>query len=119
VSNFTFSKFSLRVSLSFRESRAIGRPGLSIEKSRLISVDLVDFPGSQKFGHKISKNLLFKGDTGEYRLGSKKLLVLGSQRGSEPALRISISHPNIDEIWVCGVKATSLQKDLESFMQDS
>jgi hypothetical protein len=54
---------------------------------------------------------------GEYRSNSKKVVVLGSLRGSGASLKITLSHPSIDEIWVCGSAALELEKKLAVFIK--
>lgn len=117
MSNYTITKDAFKINLSPRERRALARRGLSIERTRLVSAQLAEFPEKLDLGLKVPKNLLFGGVFGEYRANTKKILVLGNTKGSEPCLKIRISHPNIDEIWVCGSKAAPLQKELDSFIR--
>jgi len=44
-------------------------------------------------------------------------VVLGSLRGSGASLKITLSHPSIDEIWVCGSQAEQLEVDLKKFIK--
>ena len=114
VATFGFSKAGFRIILNGREKRALSRPGLLLEKSRLISAELADFPDKASLGMKVSKRLMFFGVTGEYRTNSKRTLVFGKLGGQ--ALKIRISHPGIDEIWVSGPQATELESQLKSFI---
>jgi hypothetical protein len=75
----------------------------------------VEFPGKGHLGVRISKFALFGGLLGDYRSNSKRIIVLGRNNG-ESALLIKFSHPNIDELWVCGPKATSWQQDLAKLL---
>jgi hypothetical protein len=117
MATFTFSKFGFSINLNGRERRALNRPSLVLEKSRLITAELSDFPGKATLGVKISKHMLFFGVAGEYRSNSKKYLVFGRLSGSGQALKIKISHPSIDEIWVCGSKAEQLEVDLKKLIK--
>lgn len=117
MASFSFSKLAFSINLNGREKRALNRPNLVLEKSRLITADLADFPGKATLGIKISKHMLFLGAVGEYRSNSKRSLVLGRLGGSGQALKIKISHPSIDEIWVCGSQAKQLEADLKKFLK--
>ena len=117
VATYTFSKLAFSINLNGREKRALNRPNLVLEKTRLITVDFAEFPGKATLGIKISKNMLFFGVSGEYRSNSKRSLVLGRLGGSGQALKIKISHPSIDEIWVCGSQADQLEQDLRKFLK--
>ncbi len=114
---YSFSKLAFSINLNGREKRALNRPSLVLEKTRLISAEFADFPGKATLGIKISKHLLFLGLVGEYRSNSKRSLVLGRLGGSGQALKIRISHPSIDEIWVCGSQAEQLEQDLKKFLK--
>lgn len=116
MATFTVGKGALHVNLSSRERRALRRTGLTIEKDRLLSVGLEQFPRKLDLGVKMSKTRLFGGVLGEYRSNTKKLLVLGNPGRSELSLRIRISHPNIDEIWVCGARSGTLHQELLSVL---
>jgi hypothetical protein len=117
VASFSFSKSAFSINLNGREKRALNRPSLVLEKTRLISVEIADFPGKATLGIKISKHMLFFGVAGEYRSASKRSLVLGRLGGSGQALKIKISHPSIDEIWICGSQAEQLEVDLNKFLK--
>jgi hypothetical protein len=117
VASFSFSKMAFSINLNGREKRALNRPSLVLEKSRLITADLADFPGKATLGIKISKQLMFLGLVGEYRSNSKRSLVLGRLGGSGQALKIKISHPSIDEIWVCGSQANEIESQLKAFIK--
>jgi hypothetical protein len=116
MATFTFSKNALHVNLSSGERRALRRTGLTVEKYRLLQVGLEQFPGKLDLGVKISRTMLFGGVLGEYRSNTKKLFVLGNPGRSELSLRIRISHPNIDEIWVCGARSGTLHQELLSVL---
>lgn len=117
MATYSFSKTAFSINLNGRERRALGRPNLILEKSRLIIADFADFPVKDSLGIKISKFSLFPGVMGEFRSNTKRSLVLGSLRGSGLSLRIKISHPSIDEIWVCGSQAKELEQQLAKFLK--
>jgi hypothetical protein len=75
----------------------------------------LEFPGKAALGERVSKAILFPGVMGAYRSDSKRVLVLGNLRGSGLSLKIALSHPSIDEIWVCGSEALELEKKLAAF----
>jgi hypothetical protein len=117
VASFSFSKLAFSINLNGREKRALNRPSLVLEKTRLMTVEFAEFPGKATLGIKISKHMLFFGVAGEYRSNSKRSLVLGRLGGSGQALKIRISHPSIDEIWICGSQAEQLEVDLKKFLK--
>ena len=114
MASLSFSKVSLTIHLNGRERRALGRPNLVLEKSRLKSAELADLPGKESLGMKTSKFSLFSGSMGEYRTNSKRVLVLGS---SKTGLLIKLSHPSIDEVWFCGSQAKELEQQINNFIQ--
>jgi hypothetical protein len=117
LASFSFSKSAFSINLNGREKRALNRPSLILEKSRLITAELVDFPGKATLGVKISKHMLHFGVAGQYRSNSKRSLVLGRLGGSGQALKIKISHPSLDEIWVCGSQANEIESQLKAFIK--
>jgi hypothetical protein len=60
--------------------------------------------------------MLFNNLLGEYRTSAERILILGKLKGSTEALKITISHPGIDQIWVCGFQAAELEAKLNQFM---
>jgi len=116
LATFTFTKDTFRLNLSPAESRALERPSLSLDKTRLISARLLEFPGKVTLGYRVSKPMLFNNLLGEYRTSAGTTLVLGKLKGSTEALKITISHPGIDQIWVCGVQALELEEKLNQFL---
>jgi hypothetical protein len=116
VPAFNFTDKQVNIVFSFRESNVLGRPNLALDKSRLLSFELVDFPGMQALGYRTSKSSILNRLLGQYRSGNKQLLALGSLKGKGQALKISISHPSIDEIWVCGEQVNELQVQLTKFV---
>ena len=115
MASFSFGSDSFTVNFSARERRALNRPGLSFDKSRIISAEIADFPEKRDLGQKISESMLFRGVFGEYRSGSQKLLVLGTPKKSTPSLRVRVFHPNIEEIWIFGPEVESIQAQLRTF----
>lgn len=117
MATFTFNSKGLNVNLTSRERRVLGRPSLVIDKERLLSADSVTFPGKLELGVRVSKRLLLGGALGEFRTSSKRTLVLGNLKAEGECLRIRLSHPSIDEIWVCGRAAKELEVQLAKFMK--
>jgi hypothetical protein len=116
VASFNFSDKDVKIIFNFRESNVLGRPTLALDKSRITAFELTDFPEIQALGYRVSKSSLFNRLLGQYRSGNKQLLALGSLKGKGQALKISISHPSIDEIWVCGEQVNELQGQLMKFV---
>ncbi len=114
---YSFRQLAFSINLNGRERRALGRPNLVLEKSRLLSVEMAQFPTKESLGIKISKFSLFSGAMGEFRSNTKRTLVLGNLRGSAESLKIKVSHPSIDEIWVCGSGAKELEQQLAKFIK--
>jgi hypothetical protein len=115
MASYSFTKRTFNIRLTARESKALRRPNLSLEKTRVLAVELLEFPSRAALGQRVSKGILFPGVMGEYRSNSKKFVVLGNLRGSGLSLKIALSHPSIDEIWVCGSAASELSKQLAAF----
>lgn len=99
------------------QKRALGRPNLVLEKSRVLSAEIEDLPGQGELRVKVSRFALFMGAVGGKSLEFEETLVLGTLRGSSQILRIKISHPGIDEIWVCGSQAKELGQQLNKFLK--
>lgn len=94
----------------------LGRPSISLDKSRLKAFKLIDMPERVALGQKVSRPMLFNSLVGEYRTRSLRTLVLGKVRGSQQALKITISHPSIDQIYVFGSQASELESKLAQFL---
>lgn len=116
MAKFSFTNQSFNIALNSRERRILGRPHLNIDKSRLESVALAEFPGLGNIGQRVSRTPLFAGVIGEYRSNSKRFLVLGGLRKPGISLRLRISHPNIDEVWICAGQVAELEAKLASFI---
>jgi hypothetical protein len=117
MSTYSFTNQTFNISLTSRERKILGRPSLKLEKSRVLAAEFAEFPGKGALGLRISRGVLFSGVMGEYRSNSKKILVLGNLRSSGANLKITLSHPSIDEIWVCGSSAIELEKKLAAFIK--
>ena len=118
MASFTFTNESLKINLSPAESRVIGRPSISLDKSRLKAFKLIDMPERVALGQKVSRPMLFNSLVGEYRTSSLRTLVLGKAKGSEQVLKITISHPSIDQVLVCGAQASELESKLVNFLSN-
>ena len=77
---------------------------------------LIDMPERVALGQKVSRPMLFNSLIGENRTSSVRTLVLGKAKGSEQVLKISISHPSIDQVLVCGAQANELESKLAQFL---
>lgn len=116
MATFTFTKEAFRLNLSTAESKALGRPSISLDKIRLKAFKLIDMPERVALGQKVSRPILFNSLIGEYRTSSLRTLVLGKAKGPEQVLKISISHPSIDQVLVCGVQSSELESKLAQFL---
>ena len=117
MATYSFTNQTFNIKLTSRERKVLGRPNLSLEKTRVLGVDILEFPGKGALGLRVSRGVLFPGVMGEYRSNAKKILVLGNLRASRANLKITLSHPSIDEIWVCGSEAIELEKKLAAFIK--
>jgi len=93
-----FTNELAKISLSAVERRLLGRFSIQFELSRVVKVEEVQLPGKAKLGLRISKGLMFAGQTGEYRVGSKKVLVIG--RSGDTGVKITLSNPAFDELYM-------------------
>ena len=98
MAKITIHGNQLEVSFSPTERYLLGRRDVSLDLDRVVDVSLVPKPKSSDLGRRVSKASLLGGLTGEYRSGSRKILVIG--RSSY--IRITLRHPSFDEIWVGG-----------------
>ena len=93
-----FSTNKAEIKLSSVESYLLGRPTIQFELSRVIKVEAIKLPNANALGIRASKGLLGTGVTGEYRLGSKKILVVGRTKAT--GVRIFLNNPAFDEIYL-------------------
>ncbi|MFM8926678.1 MAG: hypothetical protein ACKOFA_00530 [Rhodoluna sp.] len=98
---------SLSISLSARERSLLGRPNLALELNRVKAFQITEMPGAGELGVRVSKRPLLGGLTGEWRLGSSRMVVLGGKAGAK-ALKLTLLHPTIDVIWYSGTDVESL-----------
>lgn len=103
----------LHVSLTARERKLLERPNFIIDPSRITSVQISDGVTLPELGTKVSRRSLLGGVLGEYRTGSRRLLVLG-KGGAPKHLIITLAHPSIDEIIYCGKDADAIYQRLSS-----
>lgn len=92
---------TLLLALTASERSLLGRPNLSIELNRVTGVSLEPLPDKVRLGFRVTRRTLFGSIAGEWRLGNSKIIVLRGRSGF-PALKISLNHPTIDQIWYCG-----------------
>lgn len=116
MAKFSFCETALSIKLNPLERLILGRPYLVLDNSRLLSFYPRPFPGKKTLGSKVSKRLPL-GVLGEYKEELHKTLVLGSIRESSESVKIRVSHPSLDEIWVCGPKGVELEKQLQEFLK--
>jgi len=88
----------VKISLSALERRALSRKAVQFELSRVITVEEVQLPGRSQLVIRTSKITILAGQTGEYRVGSKKVLVIG--RSGSTGVKISLNNPAFDEIYI-------------------
>lgn len=117
MAKYAFSNTAFSISFSWRERLALGRPQLDLERARIISAEMANFPGKSTLGRQISRKYLFLGPLGEYLAGFNRMIVLGNLQGSGLSLKIKVSHPNIDVIWVLGSQVKDLESRLLDFIQ--
>ena len=117
MATFTFTNEAFKLNLSPSESRALGRRSLSLDKARIKSFRMIDFPERVTLGQKVSKSMLFNSLLGEYRNSSDRTLVLGKLSGTPETLKIAVSHPSIDQILVCGAQVSDLESKLAQFLE--
>ena len=71
------------------------------DPSRITSVQIFSGEALPEPGGKVSKKSFFGGVIGEYRAGSRKLMVFGKARAIRP-LVITLQHPTVDKICYYG-----------------
>jgi len=109
MARFVMTGKHLELSLSAIERRILGRPHLKIELNRISDVHLGSGINLSELGDRVSGSSVFSGILGEYRAGTKKIMVLSKSRAAKH-LVITLKHPTIDEIRYTG-------KDMESLYQ--
>ena len=101
----------LEVSLNARESRLLSRTNFKLELGRISGASLGSGLGNLDLGTKVSRSSIFSGYLGEYRSGSKRVMVLGTSRAGKH-VTISVLHPTIDQIIYCEKDAEALYESL-------
>jgi len=96
----------VKIALSGVERRMLGRVSVQFELSRVVTAEEVRLPGRAKLAIRTSKGLIFGGQTGEYRVGSKKVLVIG--RSGATGVKVSLSNPAFDEIYIATKDSAAL-----------
>ena len=97
MARFTIAGRHLHVSLTARERRLLGRPNFTIDPSRITSVQISQGTNILELGTRVSRRSLLGGVLGEYRAGTRKIVVLGKNRAPRHLI-ITLQHPTIDEI---------------------
>jgi hypothetical protein len=106
VAKVFFSSNKAEIKLSSLESYRLGRPNIQFELSRVIKVEAMKLPPRSALGVRVTKGLFGIGLTGEYRLGSKKVLVVG--RAGAQGVKISLNNPAFDDIYLATSDAAGL-----------
>jgi hypothetical protein len=106
VAKVFFSSNKAEIKLSSVESFRLGRASIQFELSRITKVELIKLPNTAALGVRVTKGLLGTGITGEYRTGSKKVLVVG--RAGAPGVKISLNNPAFDDIYLASNDAAGL-----------
>lgn len=108
MATISITSKKLQINLSTRERYLLGRPNLALDLIRVDTATLEPNPARRDFGVRTSKRPMFGKAFGEYRYGSRKLLVFGTPRKGGQFLKIKLSHPTIDEIWYFGKDAAEV-----------
>ena len=106
VAKVLFSTSKAEIKLSSVESYRLGRPSIQFELARVTKVEAIKLPRKAVLGVRVGKGILGTGLTGEYRLGSKKVLVVG--RAGAAGVKISLNNPAFDDIYLASKDAAGL-----------
>lgn len=101
-----FSSTKAEIKLSSVESYRLGRTSIQFELARVTKVEAIKLPSKAVLGVRVGKGLLGTGLTGEYRMGSKKVLVIG--RAGAQGVKISLNNPAFDHIYLVSKDAAGL-----------
>jgi len=102
----------LLVGFTTREKRVLSRPDVKLQRNRIKSATVETDFKSRDLGTRVSRRSLFGGLLGEYRRDQSKIIVLGKPGQSGSFLKLSLSHPTIDEIWYFGADAEVVLESL-------
>ena len=80
MATISITSKKLQISLTPRERYLLGRPNLDLDLVRVDADTLEPNPARRDFGVRTSKRPTFGKAFGEYRYGSRKLLVFGTPR---------------------------------------
>jgi hypothetical protein len=106
MAKVVFSTSKAEIKLSSIEAYRLGRSSIQFELSRVTKVETIKLPSKAVLGVRVGKGLLGTGLTGEYRMGSKKVLVIG--RAGAQGVKISLNHPAFDHIYLASKDAAGL-----------
>lgn len=106
VAKVFFSTNKAEIKLSSVESYRLGRSSIQFELARVTKVEAFNLPSKAVLGVRVTKGLLGTGLTGEYRMGSKKVLVVG--RAGAAGVKISLNNPAFDDIYLASKDAAGL-----------
>ena len=106
VAKVFFSTNKAEIKLSSVESYRLGRSSIQFELARVTKVEAFNLPSKAVLGVRVTKGLLGTGLTGEYRMGSKKVLVVG--RAGAAGVKISLNNPAFDDIYLASKDVAGL-----------
>lgn len=106
MSKVFFSSTKAEIRLSSVESYRLGRSSIQFELARVTKVEAIKLPRKAVLGVRVGKGLLGTGLTGEYRMGSNKVLVIG--RAGAQGVKISLNNPAFDHIYLASKDAAGL-----------
>jgi hypothetical protein len=106
MAKIVFSASKAEIKLSSIESYRLGRTSIQFELARVVKVEAIKLPLKSDLGVRVTRGLLGTGLTGEYRLGSKKVLVVG--RAGAQGVKISLNNPVFDDIYLASNDAAGL-----------
>jgi hypothetical protein len=106
MAKIVYSASNAEIKLSSIESYRLGRASIQFELARVVKVEAIKLPHKADLGVRVTRGLLGTGLTGEYRLGSKKVLVVG--RAGAQGVKISLNNPAFDDIYLASNDAAGL-----------
>ena len=106
MAKIVFSASKAEIKLSSIESYRLGRASIQFELARVVKVEAIKLPSKAVLGVRVGKGHLGTGLTGEYRMGSKKVLVVG--RAGAQGVKISLNNPAFDHIYLTSKDSAGL-----------
>jgi len=106
MAKVVFSTSKAEIKLYSIESYRLGRASIQFELARVVKVEAIKLPSKAVLGVRVGKGLEGTGLTGEYRMGSKKVLVVG--RAGAQGVKISLNNPAFDHIYLISKDSAGL-----------